>query len=111
MIRVVELAVFGCGLRMVDSRNRRRIGTRYRKTRQEINVLRPRLGRDPRRLALMNLYLHGLEPEIVLGDAIYEARSGRRFDVILTNPPFGTRGANQAPDRDDFTIRDSKQAT
>ncbi|MGH9903833.1 MAG: N-6 DNA methylase, partial [Pyrinomonadaceae bacterium] len=26
----------------------------------------------PRRLALMNLYLHGLEPEIVLGDTIYE---------------------------------------
>ncbi len=26
----------------------------------------------PRRLALMNLYLHGLEPEIDLGDAIYE---------------------------------------
>ena len=26
----------------------------------------------PRRLALMNLYLHGLEPEITLGDSIYE---------------------------------------
>ena len=37
----------------------------------------------PRRLALMNLYLHGLEPEIVLGDAIYEVPSGRRFDVVL----------------------------
>jgi type I restriction enzyme M protein len=24
--------------------------------------------------------------------------------VILTTPPFGTRGANQAPARDDFTI-------
>src|SRR5687768_5919093 len=47
----------------------------------------------PRRLASMNLYLHGLEPEVVLGDAIYEVPSGRRFDVVLTNPPFGTRGA------------------
>ena len=31
----------------------------------------------PRRLALMNLYLHGLEPEIALGDAIYKVPSGR----------------------------------
>jgi len=63
----------------------------------------------PRRLASMNLYLHGLEPEIVLGDAIYEVPSSRRFDVVLTNPPFGTRGANQAPDREDFTIETSNK--
>ena len=31
----------------------------------------------PRRLALMNLYLHGLEPDITLGDSIYEAADGR----------------------------------
>lgn len=63
----------------------------------------------PRRLALMNLYLHGLEPEIALGDSIYEVPSGRRYDVVMTNPPFGTRGANQAPDRDDFTIATSNK--
>jgi type I restriction enzyme M protein len=63
----------------------------------------------PRRLALMNLYLHGLEPEIALGDSIYEVPSGRRFDVVLTNPPFGTKGANQVPDRDDFTIATSNK--
>jgi type I restriction enzyme M protein len=57
----------------------------------------------------MNLYLHGLEPEVVLGDAIYEVPSGRRFDVVLTNPPFGTRGANQAPDREDFSIETSNK--
>ena len=58
----------------------------------------------PRRMALMNVYLHNVEPDIVLGDTIYEPPLGLRFDVILTNPPFGTRGANQAPDRDDFTV-------
>jgi type I restriction enzyme M protein len=58
----------------------------------------------PRRLALMNLYLHGIEPTIKLGDTIYEPPSSMRFDVVLTNPPFGTRGANQAPEREDFTI-------
>jgi type I restriction enzyme M protein len=63
----------------------------------------------PRRLSLMNLYLHNIEPHIVLGDSIYQAPDGRRFDVVLTNPPFGTRGANQAPDRDDFTITTSNK--
>ena len=63
----------------------------------------------PRRLALMNLYLHQVEPHISLGDSIYEAPSSDRFDVILTNPPFGTRGANQAPDRDDFVVSTSNK--
>jgi type I restriction enzyme M protein len=63
----------------------------------------------PRRLALMNLYLHQVEPRITLGDSIYEAPGAQRFDVVLTNPPFGTRGANQAPDRDDFVIATSNK--
>jgi type I restriction enzyme M protein len=29
--------------------------------------------------------------------------------VILTNPPFGKRGANQAPNRDDFTVATSNK--
>ena len=29
--------------------------------------------------------------------------------MVLTNPPFGTRGANQAPDRDDFTVATSNK--
>jgi type I restriction enzyme M protein len=63
----------------------------------------------PRRLALMNLYLHGVEPHIFLGDAIYESDRGERYDCILTNPPFGTKGANQAPEREDFTIETSNK--
>jgi len=63
----------------------------------------------PRRLTLMNLYLHGLEPHIALGDSIYTIPSGERFDVVMTNPPFGTKGANQAPTRDDFTISTSNK--
>ena len=63
----------------------------------------------PRRLALMNLFLQGLEPTIYLGDAIDEADRGERYDCILTNPPFGTKGVNQAPDRDDFTIETSNK--
>jgi type I restriction enzyme M protein len=63
----------------------------------------------PRRLTLMNLYLHGLEPHIAFGDSIYEIPSGQRYDVVMTNPPFGTKGANQAATRDDFTISTSNK--
>jgi len=63
----------------------------------------------PRRLALMNLFLHGVEPHIYLGDTIYDPFRGEKNDVILTNPPFGTRGANQAPEREDFTIETSNK--
>ena len=57
----------------------------------------------------MNLYLHGLEPSIKSGDSIYEVPDSRRFDVVLTNPPFGTKGANQVPEREDFTIATSNK--
>jgi type I restriction enzyme M protein len=63
----------------------------------------------PRRLALMNLVLHGLEPEIELGDAIADPPGPKRYDVILTNPPFGTKGANQAPEREDFVVSTSNK--
>ena len=63
----------------------------------------------PRRLALMNLYLHQVEPHIKLGDTIYEPPDSLRFDCVLTNPPFGTKGANQAPEREDFTVATSNK--
>jgi type I restriction enzyme M protein len=63
----------------------------------------------PRRLALMNLFLHGLEPKIYLGDTIYEPLRKDRYNCVLTNPPFGTKGANQAPEREDFTIETSNK--
>jgi type I restriction enzyme M protein len=63
----------------------------------------------PRRLALMNMYLHQVEPHISLTDSIYEMPSSQRYDVVLTNPPFGTKGANQAPERDDFVVQTSNK--
>lgn len=58
----------------------------------------------PRRLALMNLFLHGVQAHIQLRDAIYSPLPAERFDVVLTNPPFGTKGAAERPARDDFPI-------
>jgi type I restriction enzyme M protein len=63
----------------------------------------------PRRLSLMNLFLHGIESHILLGDSIDVPPSSMRFDIVLTNPPFGTKGAGQAPERDDFTIQTSNK--
>ena len=63
----------------------------------------------PKRMALMNLYLHGIEPQILKGDSIADPPSAERFDVILTNPPFGTKGAGQAPEREDFTVSTSNK--
>jgi len=63
----------------------------------------------PRRLSLMNLYLHGIQADIYLGDAIYEPKKSIPYDCVMTNPPFGTKGANQAPTRDDFTVSTSNK--
>jgi type I restriction enzyme M protein len=88
-----------------DPRERSALAQRVRQGTYFGQELVPR----PRRLALMNLYLHGLEPEIKLGDSIYEAHDGRCFDVVLTNPPFGSKGANQVPGRKDMGITTSNK--
>lgn len=59
---------------------------------------------EPRRLAVMNMYLHQVEPHIDRKDSISEVPGGVRYDIVLTNPPFGTRGANEEPNREDFTV-------
>jgi type I restriction enzyme M protein len=55
------------------------------------------------RLALMNLYLHEIEADIVYGDTVARGDSGR-YDCMLTNPTFGTKGAGEVPERPDFTV-------
>jgi type I restriction enzyme M protein len=77
------------------------------------------------RLCIMNLYLHGIggeESPITVGDSLV-ADPGERYDMILTNPPFGKKssitivnGAGKATkdslvyERDDFwTTTSNKQ--
>ena len=65
---------------------------------------------DTRRLALMNLYLHEIEADIYYGDSLAEGpHVSKRYDIVMTNPPFGTKGAGQAPVRDDFTANTSNK--
>lgn len=61
------------------------------------------LVQETRRLALMNLFLHEIEGDIRYGDSIAEGDS-RRYDVILTNPPFGVKGGGEVPEREDFSV-------
>jgi type I restriction enzyme M protein len=62
------------------------------------------------RLALMNSMLHGIFSPIYLGDTLGE--TGSRLppaDLILTNPPFGTKKGGGVPSRTDFDWRVSNK--
>jgi len=54
----------------------------------------------PYRLALMNMFLHGVKADLKLGDSIYiEDAPKNELNCVLTNPPFGTRGSVGPPNR------------
>lgn len=65
---------------------------------------------DTHRLALMNAMLHGIEGPIMLGDTLSNAgKSMTGFDLVLTNPPFGTKKGGERATRDDFTYPTSNK--
>ena len=65
---------------------------------------------DTHRLALMNAMLHGIEGPITLGDTLSNAGKGMNgFDLVLTNPPFGTKKGGERATRDDFTYPTSNK--
>ncbi|MFN0157087.1 MAG: N-6 DNA methylase [Bacteroidota bacterium] len=65
---------------------------------------------ETRRLALMNLYLHDVEAQIYYGDSLGEGpHTNKRYGCVLTNPPFGTKGGGESPNRDDFTVKTSNK--
>jgi type I restriction enzyme M protein len=65
---------------------------------------------DAHRLALMNAMLHGIEGDLGLGDTLSpDGAALHPADVILTNPPFGTKKGGGQPTRDDFTHRTSNK--
>lgn len=60
---------------------------------------------DTHRLALMNAMLHDIDGKIILGDTLSSVgMSMKDYDVVLTNPPFGTKKGGERATRDDFTF-------
>jgi len=69
---------------------------------------------DTHRLALMNTMLHDLEGGangvIRLGNSLAsEGQKLPKADLILSNPPFGTKKGGGLPSRDDFTFPTSNK--
>lgn len=65
---------------------------------------------DVQRLALMNAMLHDIEGDILLGDALGPSGAALpKADVILTNPPFGTKKGGGGPTREDITYPTSNK--
>lgn len=65
---------------------------------------------ETHRLALMNAMLHDIEGEIILADTLSNhGKAMKNFDVVLTNPPFGTKKGGERATRDDFTYPTSNK--
>lgn len=65
---------------------------------------------DTHRLALMNAMLHEIEGEIKLADTLSNTgKEMKGYDVVLTNPPFGTKKGGERATRDDFTFPTSNK--
>ncbi|MCL2828727.1 MAG: type I restriction-modification system subunit M [Oscillospiraceae bacterium] len=65
---------------------------------------------DTHRLALMNAMLHGIEGEILLADTLSnQGAQMSGFDVVLTNPPFGTKKGGERTTRADLTFKTSNK--
>lgn len=65
---------------------------------------------EAHRLMLMNLMLHGVQGRFDRGDSLSGLGANLpKADVILTNPPFGTKKGGGGPTRDDFTFPTSNK--
>ncbi|MEO0758547.1 MAG: N-6 DNA methylase [Cyanobacteria bacterium J06648_16] len=65
---------------------------------------------DAHRLLLMNMMLHGIESPVTLGDTLgSDGTKLAKANLILTNPPFGTKKGGGSPTRDDFTYPTSNK--
>jgi type I restriction enzyme M protein len=68
------------------------------------------LVKDTHRLAIMNALLHDIHGELILGDTLSSlGESLKNYDVILTNPPFGTKKGGERTTRTDFTFTTSNK--
>ena len=60
---------------------------------------------DAHRLCMMNLLLHGIEGGVLNIDTLSPDGEGLgKADLLLTNPPFGTKKGGGRPTRSDFSV-------
>lgn len=60
---------------------------------------------DTHRLCMMNLLLHGIEGGVDNIDTLSpDGEAMSKADLILTNPPFGTKKGGGRPTRSDFSV-------
>lgn len=65
---------------------------------------------DTHRLALMNAFLHGLNGNIFQGDSLSSAGENfKNYDIVLANPPFGTKKGGERPTRTDLVYPTSNK--
>jgi type I restriction enzyme M protein len=65
---------------------------------------------ETHRLALMNAMLHDIEGNIILGDTLTNTgKQMKELDVVLSNPPFGTKKGGERATRDDLTYMTSNK--
>jgi len=65
---------------------------------------------DTHRLALMNAFLHGLKGNIINGDSLSSlGESFKNYDLVLANPPFGTKKGGERPTRSDLVYPTSNK--
>lgn len=62
------------------------------------------------RLALMNALLHGIDCDLRQGDSLSaNGKWMKDYDLVLTNPPFGTKKGGERATRDDLTFDTSNK--
>ena len=65
---------------------------------------------DTHRLAMMNAFLHGMHGNITLGDSLSGLGEDiKNKDVVLANPPFGTKKGGENPTRSDLVYPSSNK--
>lgn len=84
----------------------------YKRFRRQFHGME--LVQDTHRLGLMNLMLHDLDSDddagLRFGDTLSsEGQQLPKADLVLTNPPFGTKKGGGLPTRDDFTYPTSNK--
>lgn len=65
---------------------------------------------DTHRLGIMNALLHDMNGNFIQGDTLSETgKSLGKFDIILSNPPFGTKKGGERATRDDLVYETSNK--